>query len=340
MRAGVFRGAGLLTVEEVPDPVAGPRDVLVEVAACGVCGSDVHVWNAGRDEWAGQVMGHEFAGTVLEVGAEVDGIRTGDRLTGLPIQPCGECDRCRAGLTHLCAVWTTRSIAFGLPGAFAERLRIPDARLGYNVHRLPGGVTVEDGALVEPLAVAVHAVRRAGAVTGRSALVLGLGPIGLHAGQALRAGGADPVFGVDRSATRRAVAASLGLVALDDATAAGQVDVVVEASGAPALVEQAMTATRPGGTVVLVALYHRPATFDAMGAVQREITVRGSANVTPQDFTDAIALLADGRAAAAPLISHRYPLAEIQQAFHTQADQSGSVKVLVTDRKPDTSGQP
>jgi 2-desacetyl-2-hydroxyethyl bacteriochlorophyllide A dehydrogenase len=331
MRAGVFRGAGRIDVEEVPDPSAGPGDVLLEVAACGVCGSDLHAWTSGPDDPTGHVMGHEFAGTVLDVGAEVTGIRPGDRLTGLPIQPCGACERCRAGLGHLCAVWTTRSIAFGLPGAFAERLRIPDARLGHNVHRLPDGLPTEHGALVEPFAVAVHAVRRAPVRAGAPALVLGLGPIGLHAGQALRAAGADPVFGLDRSPARLAVAEQLGLVPVADAADLPTgVDVVIEASGAPALVERALAATAPGGTVVLVALYHRAVAFDAMLAVQREVTVRGSANVTPQDFRDALDLLATGRAQVAPLISHRLPLAGIAEAFRTQNDPDASVKVLVT----------
>src|SRR3989442_34747 len=117
MRAGVLRGAGRIDVEDLPDPVAGTGDVVLNVAACGVCGSDLHLFAAGATP--GQVMGHEFAGTVREVGSAVDGIAVGDRLTGLPIQPCGRCRRCVTGRAHLCEVWSTRSVAFGLPGAFA-----------------------------------------------------------------------------------------------------------------------------------------------------------------------------------------------------------------------------
>ncbi|RTL66924.1 MAG: alcohol dehydrogenase [Pseudonocardiaceae bacterium] len=350
MRAGVFRGKGRIEVEDVPDPVAGADDVVLDVHGCGVCGSDIGQFRAGsaRD---GQVMGHEFAGTVVEVGARVEGIAEGDLLTGLPIQPCGDCRRCRAGLAHLCERWTTRSIAFGLPGGFAEKLRIPEARLGANVHRLPdvAGATPEAvldaGTLVEPLSVAVHAVRLAEPGPGRSAVVTGLGTIGLQAAQALRAKGCGPVIGVDPSPLRRAVAEELGIVTVDptigdDAltgtlcalTGDAEADIVLEASGVGALVAGAMEIVRPRGTVVLVALYHSPATIEPMRAVQREVVLRGSANVTPDDFRDAIELIGSGAVATAPLLTHRLPLERVQEAFEAQLDANASVKVLVTTR--------
>lgn len=349
MRAGVFRGKGRIEVEEVPDPVAGADDVVLDVHGCGVCGSDIGQFRAGsaRD---GQVMGHEFAGTVVEVGARVEGIAEGDLLTGLPIQPCGDCRRCRAGLAHLCERWTTRSIAFGLPGGFAEKLRIPDARLGANVHRLPGlpgdpAATLDAGTLVEPLSVAVHAVRLAEPGPGRSAVVTGLGTIGLQAAQTLRAKGCSPVVGVDPSPVRRAVAEELGIVTVDptvgdDAltgtlcalTGDAEADIVVEASGVGALVAGAIEVVRPRGTVVLVALYHSPATIEPMRAVQREVVLRGSANVTPDDFRDAIELIGSGAVATAPLLTHRLPLERVQEAFEAQLDATASVKVLVTAR--------
>jgi 2-desacetyl-2-hydroxyethyl bacteriochlorophyllide A dehydrogenase len=349
MRAGVFRGRGRIVVEDVPDPVAGPADVVLDVHGCGVCGSDVGQFRAGtaRD---GQVMGHEFAGTVVEVGARVAGIAEGDLLTGLPIQPCGDCRRCKAGLAHLCERWTTRSIAFGLPGGFAERLHIPAARLGHNVHRLPdlpgdAGAALEAGTLVEPLSVAVHAVRLADAGPGRSAVVTGLGTIGLQAAQTLRAKGCAPVIGVDPSPLRRSVAEGLGIVTVDPTvgeealagtlsalTGEAEADIVVEASGVGALVAGAMEIVRPRGTVVLVALYHAPATFEPMRAVQREVVLRGSANVTPDDFRDAIELIGSGAVATAPLLTHRVPLERVQEAFESRLDANASVKVLVTTR--------
>lgn len=343
MRAGVYRGAGRMPVEEVPEPVAGTRDIILDVRACGVCGVDLHAFNAGDDTLLGQIMGHEFSGAALYVGREVDGIAVGDRLTGLPIQPCGRCRRCLGGAVHLCEVWATRSIAFGLPGAFAERLRIPGAVLGGNVHRLPDHAAFTDGAMVEPTAVAVHAVAQAQPPVGEPAVVLGLGPIGIQAGQVLLAAGAGPVIGVDLSPLRREAGARLGMITIDgagglDGIRAGlhaaigerEVAVVIEASGAAPLVPQAIQLVRPRGTVVLVALYRRLSEFDAMAAVQREVTLRGSANVTPADFREAITLLDQRRVRMPPLITHRLPLTEVEQAFRLQADAAASVKVMVT----------
>ncbi|MGP4014498.1 zinc-dependent alcohol dehydrogenase [Saccharopolyspora sp. 5N708] len=323
-----------MSIEQVPDPVAGPADIVLDVRACGVCGSDLHTYTQGMFTGLGQIMGHEFAGEVVSVGADVADISPGDRVTGLPIQPCGACRRCREQVGHLCEVWNTRSIAFGLPGAFAERLRIPDAVLGRNVHRLPDAVSFDAGALVEPLAVAVHAVRQAELRPVQSAVVLGLGTIGLHVAQVLLAEGASPVIGVDRSPLRRSIAEQLGVTALADvADVPGdpEIDIVFEVTGAPALVAQAAEIARPRGTVLIVALYEEPARLDPTRLVHKELTVRGSAMVTPDDFRDAIDLLATGRAQAEPLITHRKPLAELGAAFDAQLDADQAVKVVVVN---------
>ncbi len=215
MRVGVFRGVRRIEVEDAPEPVAGPRDVVLDVKACGICGSDLHTYLEGALVEVGQVLGHEFSGEVVAVGEEVAGIALGDRVTGIPIQPCGACRRCREGNGHLCERMHETGIGFGLPGAFADRVRIPDARPGVNVHALPDELSFEDGALVEPLGIAVHAVRRSGARAGQAALVYGLGTIGLHVAQVLRAYGVDPVLGVDLSELRLRRAGELGVVPLD-----------------------------------------------------------------------------------------------------------------------------
>jgi (R,R)-butanediol dehydrogenase / meso-butanediol dehydrogenase / diacetyl reductase len=340
MRAAVFRGIRQLPVEEIPDPVPGDRDIVIRVKACGVCGTDLSTYTKGLFTPVGQVMGHEFSGEVVHVGARVAALAVGDRVTGLPIQPCGDCRRCREGAGHLCEVWTTRSIAYGLPGAFAELLLVPDAVLGGNVHRLPENVTYEDGALAEPLSVATHAVRRAQHRPGEPAVVLGLGPIGLHTAQILRARGAAPVIGVDQSPLRRAAAESLGITTVDgEADLRSTVDELVgpaevlsvfEASGAAALVRQAVRLVRPGGQLMVVALYQAPVPVDLTLAVQKELTVRTSAMVTPEDFRDSLAMLAAGEVAAQPLVTQRRPLAEIDEAFQVQLEKYRAVKVLVT----------
>ncbi len=335
MRAGVFRGIRQVPIEDVPDPRPGSRDVVLDVKACGICGSDLHTYVAAQLAAVGQVMGHEFSGEVAEVGGEVEGIAVGDRVTGPPIQPCGECAACRAGRRHLCETWTTRSIAYGLPGAFAERVRIPDATLGDNVFKLPDPMTFEDGALVEPLAVGVHAVGRADTGPGDVALVLGLGTIGLQVAQVLLARGLTDVIGADLSPLRRSVAEELGVTAVSGdelAAAAGgrSIDVVFEATGAPALVQGAMELVRPAGTVVLIALYEEPAQIVPTLAVQKELTVRGSAIFTPAEFEEAVELLAAGKVRGRPLITHRLALEDLGAAFEAQLDKDAAIKVMIS----------
>jgi (R,R)-butanediol dehydrogenase/meso-butanediol dehydrogenase/diacetyl reductase len=335
MRAGVFRGIRQVPIEDVPDPRPGPRDVVLDVKACGICGSDLHTYVAAQLAAVGQVMGHEFSGEVAEIGGEVEGIVVGDRVTGPPIQPCGECAACLAGRRHLCETWTTRSIAYGLPGAFAERVRIPDATLGDNVFKLPDPMTFEDGALVEPLAVGVHAVGRADTGPGDVALVLGLGTIGLQVAQVLLARGLTDVIGADLSALRRSVAEELGVRAVSGdelAAAAGgrPIDVVFEATGAPALVQGAMELVRPAGTVVLIALYEEPAQIVPTLAVQKELTVRGSAIFTPGEFEEAVELLAAGKVRGRPLITHRLALEDLGAAFEAQLDKDAAIKVMIS----------
>ena len=340
MRAGVFRGVRQVPIEDVPDPTAGPKDIVLEVKACGICGSDLHTYAQGLFAEEGQVMGHEFAGEVVEVGPEVEGISVGDRVTGLPIQPCGDCRQCLDGRAHLCETWTRRSVGYGIPGAFAEQLWIPQAVLGANVHRMPDELAFEDAALVEPLAVGVHAVGQADPGPGDVALVLGLGTIGLQVAQVLLARGVDQVIGADLSALRRSVASQLGVTAVgggDDlsgavAEAAGfrPIDVVFEATGAPRLVQAALEIVRPAGTVVLIALYEERAELDPTMIVQKEITVRGSAIYTPDEFQEAIVLLASGRAQGQPLITHRWPLEDLGEAFEAQLEKDSAIKVMIT----------
>ena len=339
MRAGVFRGVRQVPIEDVPDPDPGPRDVVLDVKACGICGSDLHTYAEGLLASPGQVMGHEFAGEVVSVGAAVSGIAVGDRVTALPIQPCGACRRCREGSRHLCEVWTQRSIGYGLPGGFAERLRIPDAVLDDNVHRLPDALSFEDGALVEPLAVAVHAVGRAAPAPDDVALVLGLGTIGLQVAQVLLARGVGRVVGADLSPLRRSVASSLGVTVVSGAELAAEVaetlgdrevDVVFEATGAPPLVQGAVELVRTGGTVVVIALYGARAEIDPTLMVQKELTVRGSAIYTPAEFHEAIELLASGRARSQPLITQRHDLEELGEAFEVQLDKDAAIKVMVS----------
>src|SRR4030088_1540070 len=177
MKAAVFRGVRNIQVEEVAAPEAGPEDVVVAVKACGICGSDLHTYLHGSFVPPGQVMGHEFVGQGVEAGGGgsrpvVGGRVVGDRVTASPLVPCNDCPRCQEGRFNLCAKAWTQGIAYGRPGAFAEFVRIPGAVVGENVFTLGEGVSNDAGALTEPLAVAVHAVKLAEPVHGETALVL------------------------------------------------------------------------------------------------------------------------------------------------------------------------
>jgi len=194
MKAAVFKGVEDLRVEDVPEPEPGPDDVVVAVKAVGVCGSDLHTFLHGSFVQPGQIMGHEFAGEVVAAGDAVEGVAVGDRLTASPLVPCHDCPRCAEGRYNLCAAAWTQGLAYGRPGAFAERIMIPRPVPGQNVFPLSDDISDEAGALVEPLAVGVHAVKLAGNVEGATALVLGLGTIGLQVVQALRARGVAHVI--------------------------------------------------------------------------------------------------------------------------------------------------
>jgi 2-desacetyl-2-hydroxyethyl bacteriochlorophyllide A dehydrogenase len=340
MKAAVFRGVKNIQVEDVAAPEAGPEDVVVAVRACGICGSDLHTYLHGSFVEPGQVMGHEFVGEVVATGEAVNGISIGDRVTASPLVPCNECLRCQEGRFNLCAKAWTQGIAYGRPGAFAELVRIPNSVPGENIFTLGGDVSDDAGALAEPLAVAVHAVKLAEPVAGATAVVLGLGTIGQQVVQALRARGAGRVIGIDISKLRLEAAGGLGAEAVDGAggidealgsvLAEGQeIDLVFECSGVPALANAALEHVRAGGTIVVLALYDDPVTFNPTVLVQKEIRLQGSIAYTGEDFAEAVELLRAGAAQATPLITQRASLADIGEAFEVQLQKDRSLKVVV-----------
>jgi 2-desacetyl-2-hydroxyethyl bacteriochlorophyllide A dehydrogenase len=341
MKAAVYKGIEDVRVEDVPEPQPAADEVVVEVSACGICGSDLHTYLHGSFVEPGQVMGHEFSGRVVAAGGEVQGIAVGDRVTAVPIVPCGQCARCAEGRYNLCGVAWTTGIAYGKPGAFAERVRIPQAVLGENVFKLGDEIGDEAGATVEPLAVAAHAVKLAPDVEGATALVLGLGTIGQQVVQVLRAKGARRVLGVDLSQLRLDAARELGAEAIDGSAGIEQalagaigdgeeIDVVFECSGVPALATAALDTIRAGGTIVVLALYDDPVTFNPTSLVQKELRLQGSIAYTGEDFAEAIELLRSGAARADTLITQRERLDDIAEAFRVQLEKDRSLKVLVT----------
>jgi threonine dehydrogenase-like Zn-dependent dehydrogenase len=290
-------------------------------------------------------MGHEFAGTVAAVGREVDGVSVGDRVAVNPLGPCRTCAQCTAGRVNLCAD-PSRSTGGGL----GDQVLVEDARVGERLFVMPETMTVEEGAFLEPLSVAVRTVRIADPDLSAPILVTGLGTIGQCVVRVLSAWGAATVLATDTSPLRRSVASKVPGVevldpAVDDVAAvladrfgrttspyrqATAVPTVIECSGAGPLLQFGVDVVRAGGTVCVVALTAAPAPFDVNPLVQKEIRLLGSFAYTFADSQEAFRLLANREVEVAPLISQRVPLTDVNAAFAAQADTARSIKVIVT----------
>ncbi|NEK56393.1 alcohol dehydrogenase catalytic domain-containing protein [Geodermatophilus sabuli] len=330
MRAVVCVPGGT-EVAEVPDPVSAADGVVVEVAACGLCGSDVHAIERGHTV-EGQVLGHEFGGRVVEIGAGVTGWRVGQAVAVDPLGSCGACRECRRGLPFRCA--GLPNIGITAPGGFAEYAAVPAAQLV----ALPDDVPVELGAHAEPLAVALHAVELAGVGPGDAALVYGVGTIGLNCVMALKAAGVDLVVGAGRSAGRRAAARAAGADVVidtretsvaDHVAATGRpFDAVLECSAAPGAVEEALSVLGSGGTCVEVALAEGSASVPLVGLVGAGLRLVGSCAFARPQFDAAVRAVVTGRIAAGDLITERVGLDDTPDALVRLRTPGELVRVL------------
>jgi len=341
MKAAVLHRPGEIRVEQRQVPEPGPGEVLVRVRAVGVCGSDVHYYKEGR---IGRrvvekplILGHECAGEVVALGSGVSHLRIGSRVALEPGVPCRRCRYCKSGRYNLCPDVTFMATP-PVDGAFVEYIAWP-ADFTYP---LPENLGYAEGALMEPLAVGMHAVRRARLVPGCTVLVLGGGPIGQLALLAAKAAGAGRVILTEREEGRLAMARSLGAdaalncrttpmaEALAEITDGEGPDLVIEAAGTVETVRQGIELVRRGGTVVWIGLPGTdPCPVSVLQAINKEMDILGIyryANVYP----DAIRLAASGKINLALLVTHRFPLVEVKQALDTVVEQKASaMKVLV-----------
>jgi 2-desacetyl-2-hydroxyethyl bacteriochlorophyllide A dehydrogenase len=345
MQAVEWRAPHELVVVDRPEPEPRDGQLVVQVANCGICGSDLHSYNKGFAAVPGQVLGHEFCGTVLAAPG-VEGVAVGDRVTVRPLTPCRVCDRCLAGDVHLCESSVADNVGYGSPGAFAERVLVPRATLGETVFLLPDTVDDRAGALIEPLAVSLRAVRLAAATAGDVVLVMGGGMIGLGVARFLKLAGAGTIVLSDPSALRRERALALGAdividplvqdVAAEMRALTGpggmglgaRVDVVIDCAGVAIAFKDALKSVRHGGTVVLAAMYGQRIELVPDRIVEKELRVQGSFAYR-DEFPAVIAALADGSIDAEQFISHHFPLDQTPQAFLAQLDRDRSLKVLV-----------
>lgn len=335
MKAAVFQGIGQVEVLDVPRPEPGPGEVLIRVGYCGICGSDLEAFHTGMYE-PGLIMGHEFAGVIAEVGPGVTGWHVGDRVVVGDAIPCGACVPCREGRLNVCESLTMIGVTHD--GALAEYAHI--AAVG--LHRLPDTISLRRGALVEPLAVALHGVRQSRLKAGDHALVMGAGPIGLLTLQCARLAGARTVTVTEVDPTRAAVAARLGATAVLDPvrdnvgvvlaglTGGRGPDVVYICTGAPAPYRDAVSLVRKGGQIYLLGLCVEPVEADFMSVVLNDLCIEGSL-AGQLEFPAAIDLVAQGRVDVDALVSHEITLDEVVTGGFDRLNTpgSGAVKILV-----------
>ena len=330
MKALLLTEYGRLAVTEMEIPAVGDEDVLVRVRACGICGSDIHGYTGvtGR-RIPPLVMGHEAAGVIERAGAAVRDFAPGDRVTFDSTVYCGRCAFCRRGDVNLCDARMVLGVSCGdyrRHGAFAEFVAVP-ARI---LHRLPDALPFEHAALVEALAVAVHAVGRKVPAPDDRIVVIGCGMIGLLTLQVLRARGCRNLVAVDLDARRRDLAAGLGAgTVLADIAAIADADHAFEVVGHPQTVAGAVRSVRKGGAVTLVGNLSPEVPLPLQAVVSREITLYGSC-ASSGEYPEAIRLMASGDVNVGPLISARAPLDEGQQWFDRlhRADE-GLMKVVL-----------
>lgn len=338
MLAASCERPGEILVRPVAPPVADVGEAIVRVAACGICGSDLH-WYGGAGSPPSVCPGHEIVGEVVSIhgGAAID---EGARVAVEPVRACRRCARCLRGDYHLCS--DLRILGVHDAGGLAEMVRVPIEAL----YALPPHLDWREAVLTEPLAVAVHAARLAGVAPGRRVAVLGAGAIGLLCVVAVRAMGVSEVFVTARhphqaEAARRLGASEVfradgdGRRALREEACRSDVDVVLETVGGDAsTLREGVRVVAPGGTVLVLGLFHGEPPFPALSALIKEVRIVGSMIYNrsggASDFDRAIGILSASKGALRGLVTHQFSLRDADRAFRTAADKStGAIKVVV-----------
>ena len=340
MRAAFCTAPGTFELRDLSRPLPGPGQVLVRVRSCGICGSDLD-WFGGPFPPPAVCPGHEIAGEVVEFDSEVREIDVGDRVAVEPLVVCGRCPACRAGDYQICR--EVEFLGVSRDGGFAEYVAVPRAR----VYPLPAELDFAVGGLAEPAAVSVHGVRLGGVSSGDRVLVLGAGTIGLLCVMAARTAGAAEVAITARHAHQAEMAGRIGATRVFPANAEGartraevssdfSPDVVLETvGGGGESLNHAIRSVRPGGTVVLLGIFPSPPPCDALSLVVKEVRLVGSLTYGCRDgrsdFELALEMMASNAPVVRDLVTHRFELEEIREAFETAADKTqGAIKVAVT----------
>lgn len=341
MKCVALKSAKEFEVKEIEEPVSTNGRVLIDVKKAGICGSDIHSWVSG--EPAGLVLGHEYCGIVTNPGSRED-LKIGDRVTALPISPCGHCEACNTGNPQYCSETWTNATGLSLtnPGALAPKMAIrPDM-----VIKVPDNITDEEVAMVEPTAVGLHAVDLANIKIGDKVLIIGGGIIGLVSAMFAKKAGASLVAVSETNAARGEKAVRLGVAdawfdAKDEkvlekfyGATNGGFDVVIECCGNAPAVSSALMAVKPGGKVVLVGVATAPITIPTVIAVMRELTVLGAIAYTKEEFTMCIDLMAQKKINVLPFVDDIVGLDDVQKSYERlTSGTDDAVKILVDPNK-------
>ena len=340
MRAGIITGKGRLELVEMSDPSPGPGQVVVAIDRCGICGSEVHAYQEGWPYSPG-VCGHEWTGTVVDYGPDLDRppAEVGQRVVGAQAPGCGSCPECRADLPRFCRVAASQYSGRNAPssGGFAPYLTLAANRLV----PVPDGVDADQAALIEPASVALHAVRRSRLTVGDVVCVVGCGPIGLMAVQCAGIAGAGTIIAVEPAEDRRALAIDLGAdvavapgpelrAAVNEHTAGLRADIAFDCAGIPQTLQQSVDMVRQGGSVCMVGVSGQEATIQPMRWMMKEVSVDTSILFTLDEMAVAAGLVADGRLLTRELVGATITLDELATTVDDLAERRiDTVKILV-----------
>ncbi|MFN2109391.1 MAG: zinc-binding dehydrogenase [Anaerolineae bacterium] len=339
MQAAYYEGNRTITTGASVPQTPGPGEVRINVAYCGICGTDLHIYLGHMDKRVKmpQIMGHEMSGVIAEIGADVTGWQVGDRVVVRPLAPCGHCPACEAGHSHIC--YNLKFLGIDTPGALQGSWTVP----AYTLHALPDDLPLDKAALIEPLAVACHDVRLGDVQPGEHVVVIGGGPIGTLVALVAQQAGANVIVS-EVNAFRVNLAREIGLDAVNpqeidlvalvnERTGGAGADVVFEVSGSAAGAAVMTDLLRTRGRIVIVAIFSQAPPVDLHRFFWRELQLRGARVYEPEDFEKAIDLAARDVLPLERIVSAKEPLANLGAVFEQIAADPKLMKVLIKTGK-------
>jgi (R,R)-butanediol dehydrogenase/meso-butanediol dehydrogenase/diacetyl reductase len=335
IQAAFYTGDRRFTVERIEPRAPEAGEVQVDVAYCGICGTDMHVFHGAMDARVGthRVIGHEMSGVVAAVGAGVEGFSAGEKVVVRPLKPCFACPACEAGHTHICH--NLKFLGLDTDGAFQEKWNVP----AFTLHKLPAAMSLKAAALIEPVAVACHDVRMGRVAPGETALVIGGGPIGMLIAMVARQSGAEVIL-AEINENRLAFADRQGFTTLNpkhsdvgaevvSRTGGKGADVVFEVSGSQPGVDTMTAAAATRGRIVMVAIHTKKQQVDLFRFFWRELELIGARVYEAEDYERAIELVSSGAIDAEGLVTDVRGLDQIQEAFSALDEMPNAMKSLI-----------